>query len=866
MKIHQILVIALALQAAPVWSEESAPANSPEKTLVLVEDGRARAAIVTGPQPGEAVGSAARTLQEYLTKSTGVEVPIQEGPGTGISIHIGLTPRVRESDIAARVKELDSDGFILESPDSRNVMIVGSSDRGTGFGVHAFLERYLGVRWLMPGSFGEDVPRHATLAIPIESLREEPAFLSRDFTKSSALDGLWAARNRLHRRVSSGHNMLRLFPVAEYGTTRPDFYPLIDGKRLIPPRRISKPRTTREKRAHYHWQPNFTAPGIADAAAETIIRHFQEHPEAESFELGLNDGNDLFDQSEASLKRRSGKKNSMGYLDASDDYFLWANEVAEKVLKERPGKWFSTLAYRAITDPPSYAGVHERIVPYMTLDRLRWADPELREIDKERTLKWAKTVRNIGWYDYSYGMSYFVPRIYPHVMGEYLKWAADHHVRFYTGEQNPNWGEGPKAWLLARLLWNPRQEVDPLLDEWYDRAAGPGAAPKLKGYYDLWERFWTHDILQTRWWHGRSPYLTFANRAYLLDVPREYVTRSDRLLAEALALADTPQRKERVAHLKEMWDTWYKPHLVLYRAQETGGAPPETEEEAFKALQAAEEIMIVAKEFKRTCVLWEKDERYRADPFFGHIGARFKTRRPAPPDYGDGSHLLWRLEPWIARSNRIKDRLEQIAADGEPAVRETAAALLAAAEGAGVPVLKNPSFEVGTQGWSLEVETTPFPNDYPFEDAAGGGRGTFLISDARAKEGTSSLMISADRLPGTPTIRTPAHLSQEIPYQPGRYYASLHSYLPRGAPQTRGVVRLAVLDAEGNELKKSLPSVKLATRPGRWARSATAFTLPPDDKAKTVRIVVDLTMLTPLGDFDPKQKIFIDEVSVVRLP
>lgn len=43
---------------------------------------------------------------------------------------------------------------------------------------------------------------------------------------------------------------------------------------------------------------------------------------------------------------------------------------------------------------------------------------------------------------------------------------------------------------MTRLLWNPDQDADALLDEWYERMVGPAAAPDLKAYYDHWEHFW----------------------------------------------------------------------------------------------------------------------------------------------------------------------------------------------------------------------------------------------------------------------------------------------------------------------------------------------------------------------------------------
>ena len=47
---------------------------------------------------------------------------------------------------------------MIHGVDPSQVIIAGPTPYGTEFGVYEFLERYVGVRWLMPGPDGEDVP------------------------------------------------------------------------------------------------------------------------------------------------------------------------------------------------------------------------------------------------------------------------------------------------------------------------------------------------------------------------------------------------------------------------------------------------------------------------------------------------------------------------------------------------------------------------------------------------------------------------------------------------------------------------------------------------------------------------------------
>lgn len=839
--------------------------------LDIVRNEIPQAIIVTGPEPGTQIQNAASELQNYIEKSTGAKLLIKPEMESGIAIHVGETPYVKNRNL--KPADLDGDGFILRGFEDGNYAIVGGSDLGTEFGVYEFLERYLGVRWLMPGEAGEDVPKSADLKIPLEEIREEPVFLSREYYNPVSEDEkLWARRNRFHARVEPGHNMLELFPVAEFGETRPDFYPLIDGKRQIPGPRISKPKNIRERRNHRNWQPNFTAPGIVDVAAEKIDKYFQKNPNAESYKLGLNDGNDNFDQSPESLKRRSGKTNSMGYMDASDDYFFWANAVTEKVLDKHPDKWFGTLAYRAITDPPASAGVNERLVPFMTQDRLRWIDPKLREADQKRTENWAKVAKNLGWYDYVWGMGYLVPRVYPHLMGEYLRWAADHNVRFYFCEYNPNWGEGAKAWLLMKLLWNPRQDVDALLDEWCERACGLAAASKLKEYYAIWEKFWTKDILESTWWHGKGPYLSVAHTNYLQDIPPEYVKESDRLLDEALALAETPAQKVRVGGLREMWITWYKPHILLSQMSKKIGQIPQTERAALEVLRESEQSIGVARRYRETLEDLRTDDRYLEDPFFQGLASRLRLARGLhwATAYGDMGSMLWRVEPWVTKSEKVVQRLQELARGDDPVLRDHSRAILASGGIQGKPLARNSSFEEGKAGWSLEVETAQFPSDYPFPHAKGDGGETFVVEEKIAKSGKHSLEVRATHVEGTVAdVRTPARISQIFPYEPGFYYAQVYCYVPRTSPRTpptKGTLMIEALDEKGDVLQDiALPSLEVEPIVGKWARTVSVFTLPQMAKAVQFRLKLELPMTTPIGDFDPNQKIYIDDFDLVKI-
>lgn len=786
--------------------------------LLLVQNGQPKATIVVSQNASDQVQKAAKTLQEYIQKSSGAMLPIAAS-ATGNTISVGQNASVDTSKI-------DQDGFILQGVNEHNYVIAGGSDWGTEFGVDDFLERYLGVRWLEPTDLGTDIPKHSTIDIPDTKIVQQPTYLSRQLSpvniESNDPLGKWGRFNRARGRILFHHNMLHLFPVSIFGKTHPEFYPMqADGTRYIP-KDDDDPR----------WQPNFSAPGIVDVAAERIEKYFQDNPTATSYSLGMNDSNN-WDESPASKARRNGKKNYLGDEDVSDDFFEFANAVVAKVLLKYPDKMFGTLAYNGNADPPERVGVNSHIVPFITYDRMRWEDPKLRDFGHQLTERWAKVSPVLGWYDYAYGISYELPRVYFHRMQKYLSWGAAHNVKYSYAEIYPNWGEGPKQWVFTKLLWNPNQNVDDLLNDWYTHFAGEKAAPKIKDFYATWEKFWTVDIYKSKWNTDRGQYLPFnTDPSYLLDVPQSYITQSDADFAAALQLADTPERKARVAKLKEMWD-FYKASIITYQGEHLAAqTDPQTETEALALLDKAADVMAQARKRKDLLSAFANDPLYSAS-------ATYIQQYPATNGENWGSSLLWRVLPWVQKSDAVKARVEKLAASTDPAVQKPAQLILQVVSGKSTLVSTNPSFEDGTKGWNTWDKSGESSTYH---------KGIWTISTDEAHSGTHSFLIQGLGR-GAPM--------QNIAYAPGTYFAQVFCYVPKGSKVGSASLELSV---QGNT-KITLPASTIALQPGAWSSVVVPFTLPEDKTGKATSV----RLLLLLDGFDPDGKIYVDDAGIYKV-
>ena len=670
-----------------------------DTSIDIVKDGEPVSVIRVDSGASQQVRDAAQTLSDYVFKSTGARLQIrsidaatsdQEGPG--VTLHVGKTPYIEALGIPW--DGVESDAFIIYPVDEHNILVVGKTGWGTEFAVYEFLERYVGVRWLMPGENGEDVPPQTDIQVAAAPVFQQPAFISRSFSGINGSEHqdtiwptqdhlLWARRNRMHAVAEFHHNLLNLIPTSEYGGTHPEFFPYRDGKRHIP-----------ESNDEHGWQPCFSAEGLVDVAVERIRRYFDEHPDEQWYSLGIND-TDGSCECESCLAAY-GSRDNYGAFDASDLYFAWCNAVVERVLETHPDKYFGCLAYRQVMLPPVKVRIHPRIVPFLTDESLKWANAELETQGKSLITRWVKNSSTLGWYDYYYGTPYMLPRVYPRLTAENYRYAQSQGVKAMYAEAYPNFGEGPKLYAALRLQWDPKQDIDDLLDEWYTRAVGAEAAPDLAEYFDVWEGFWTERMPGTSWFQRPGEYLPFRWPEYLTEVSEAELEMCQGLLESVISKTHTQAQHHRAKLLLEMFE-FYKASSLIFLSDVQAYSAVDSEQdvmdvfiEGVHRLEMADKRMHLSHEvFPRNVILhqplpiWSRDELY---------GEQW------------GSGYLWRVHPWINQSDaQIYQEAVALSESHESQrVREHLSLMLKTQAGGVENLLEDSSFEVDEiKPWSI---------------------------------------------------------------------------------------------------------------------------------------------------------------------
>jgi hypothetical protein len=796
----------------------------PAEGLEIVRDGNPSATIVVDSGANGQIKDAADILASCIEEATKAKLPVAPAlpeSGNAICIGRGAWSAALNPDLAG----LDEDGFLVAFPDARTMVIIGPTDSGTEFGVYEVLERYVGVRWLMPGPNGTDIPAHKTIDVPPEPIRQEPSFFSRLF---SGLAGdaqqTWARRNRMRGRVNFHHNLLHVFPPETYAKTHPEFFPMRKGARFLP-----------EGNNVEGWQPCFTAPGIVEEAVANINTYFDAHLDATSYSLGVNDSSG-YCECERCLARISGAKNSLGLVDHSDLFYDWANRVIEGVLAKHPDKWFGCLAYSEVADPPKNVNVHPRLVPYMTYDRMKWVDGKLRATGEALTQAWHVKSPVVGWYDYIYGTPYVLPRVWFHHMADYYRFGHDNGVRALYAEAYPNWGEGPKLYVALKLQWDPNRDVDALLKDWYVRCVGEEAAPYLAQYYAHWETFWTECVRKSAWFTEAGQYLDFSSPAYLRDVALDEIKESRSLLETVLAKAATNKQKARAKVLLDAFEYYEATAYAFKMAAEEGNAVIESEKEAIELLNGIDEAARYAEKRRHLAL-----HVFPNDPLLVH---------PIPITQGDSmlgdtwaGGGLWRVYDLAAREDGpVRARIRLLGETAQsPSMKSQAAMMLALIEGRMQPLTQNASFEDGAgdspKGWSLWVKF---------------GTGTMRRTDELAHSGRYSVLCDGVKRGGP---------NQVLDVTAGKYGLVCFVYVPAGQI-ANGTIELSMTlrDGGGNNLPSS--SSKVQPVSGRWAAVGVVADVP----AKIGEAEVEQVMPILIVDgFEPSQRVYIDDLVLCRL-
>ncbi|MCK4292059.1 MAG: DUF4838 domain-containing protein [Planctomycetes bacterium] len=472
--------IALALVAIAFGSAVSSVYG-----VAIARKGQAKAVIVVGADAPEPVRHAAGELTEFLKQITGAEFEIAGPPaGDGPRVLVGPgAAKLAAADLST--EELGTDGILIRTV-KKDLILTGGHPRGTLYAVYTFLEDYCGCRWW--SSKVSTIPKKPTLNVRKLNVRYVPPLEYREPYWFDGFDGDWAVRNKSngnrprldakrggkHTYQGFVHTFYPLIPPQTYFKDHPEWFSEINGKRTVERGQLCL--TNEEMRAEL---------------VKNLKARLRANPAATIASVSQNDWHGNCQCSKCAAIEKE-DESPAGLL------LRFVNAVAEDIEDEFPNVAISTLAYQYTRKPPKHTRPRDNVIVRLCSIECSFSKPLADERNKkfrDDIVGWSKICNRLYIWDYT---TNFRHHIMPHpnlrVLGPNVKFFANHNVKgiFEQGAYTTNGAEMAelRAWVLAKLLWDPKRDGQELIDEFIAGYYGP-AAPHIKDYLKV-----THDAVE----------------------------------------------------------------------------------------------------------------------------------------------------------------------------------------------------------------------------------------------------------------------------------------------------------------------------------------------------------------------------------
>ncbi len=435
--------------------------------------------IVTGENASPSEKNAAQKLKEYLFQINGTDLAIISDITAEASkeIIVGKTNREGKGYTVDRTNLAD-DGIIIKTVGEK-IVLSGAEKRGALYAVYNFLEEYFGCRW-----FTYDltvIPEKEKLLIPKEI----------DYTYTPAIsfrmtDWQSPARSTEYK-VANGLNSNDYGPIPEeYGTgvayagsfahtmaglvdhnlfaTKPELFAL---------GAVSGERTTD--------QLCLTNPETLELTIKSVRSWLEQNPNASIISVTQND-NQNYCVCENCQKIDKEEGSHAGTM------LRFANAIADNIKDDYPDVMVDTFAYQYTRTPPKLTVARDNVIVRLCSIECKFSTPlslcNTPENKKfvEDIKEWSKICKSLHIWDYTTNYNHYsAPFANFDVLQDNIKFFAENNViglyeeGNYTSFESDGEFAELRCYMLARLMWNPDEDIDKLMYEFCEAYYGDGA-------------------------------------------------------------------------------------------------------------------------------------------------------------------------------------------------------------------------------------------------------------------------------------------------------------------------------------------------------------------------------------------------------
>jgi len=453
--------------------------------VTISQDGQAKAVIVIAADAPEPEQHAAKEFAEFLGKITGAKFESAGQVKQDTSCIFVGPAAAKWADQQVSIDGLGADGIIIKTVGD-DLVLAGGPPRGTLYAVYTFLEDQLGCRWW--SSTESTIPSKPTVTLDNLNVRYVPQLEYRSPYWFDAFDGDWAARNKCNgqghrleavhggKHIYEGfvHTFYPLIPPEKYFAEHPDWFSEIDGKRTTD-----------------HTQLCLTNEEMRKELVKNLKERLRKNPAATIASVSQNDwiGNCKCKNC-AAIEQEEGSPAGL--------MLRFVNAVAADIEQEFPNVAISTLAYQYTRKPPKITKPRDNVIVQLCSIECSFCKPLADERNKafrDDIIGWSNISKRLYIWDYTTNFRHYImPHPNLRVLGPNVKFFADHNVKgiFEQGAYTSSGAEMAelRAWVLAKLLWDPSRDGEALTNEFIDGYYGAGA-PHIKAYLKV-----THDAVE----------------------------------------------------------------------------------------------------------------------------------------------------------------------------------------------------------------------------------------------------------------------------------------------------------------------------------------------------------------------------------
>lgn len=435
---------------------------------------------------------AAEEFRDHYRLASGITLPIvQKTDRVDRHIFIGAGASMRSCEVGFSTDQFKPEELRIVIRDD-NIAIAGGRPRGTLYGVYAFLENYLGVRFLTPDHTFVPPVGQGRLIGPVDYSYNPPLMFRYSDEAGPEFDPAFSTRIRFNEHdfgdpyggrsdvTLMNHTFCEVMPTTKYGKEHPEYYSLIDGK-----------RKSQVEVEWYQTQLCLTNPDVLRIITDDVLQKLRDNPKLKSISVGQNDS--LINESNfcqcpkcQAINDREGT--TMGSV------LAFVNAVADRVAQEFPDVTVGTLAYHQTLQPPRTLRPRPNVLIQLCSIEACVLHP-LSDPNCPRNVKfqkvfaaWRGICDRISVWDYNLSFGDIrIPCPRFEVIAPNIRYLVSNHVTGVFMEGVPYHTAALselRTFVTAKLLWDPKLDADQLVGEFVKLHYGP-AAPAIFKYLKL---------------------------------------------------------------------------------------------------------------------------------------------------------------------------------------------------------------------------------------------------------------------------------------------------------------------------------------------------------------------------------------------